>query len=710
MQSKVYRMGWLVLLAASALVAQVSAQVSKPGTPLPTQAPAQSMPPKLDRFEASLLDKSKDPCVDFYAYSCSKWQAENPIPGDMPYIATWTQLYLWNQTILREVMEKDAADPAAKGTARQVGDYWKSCMNLPERAAKGKLWLSEALKPVDALKSKQQLAMVLAHLHGGLAPAWMGDDDQTRTAMFGFGQSQDLEDSSKMVAGFDQGGLSLPSRDYYLNEDEPSKKIREEYKKHLIRMFRLAGDTPEQAAKEASAVFEIETALAKAQMSAVDRRDPMKTYHKQSLAQLKAALPDFNVEEYLKLSGAPVPPFYLVSTLEFFPALDQQIKTRSLDELKSYLRWWTIQSAANKTSPELEQANFDFFGTTLQGTPKMLPQWRRCVASADFRLGEALGQEYVKIAFPPKSKAKAVELTNGIRAAMKQDILQVDWMADATKKQALEKLDAMIEKIGYPDKWRDYSSVKVVPDNYMANTVAANAFEVHRELNKINRPVDKMEWMMTPQTINAYNDPQNNTINFPAGILQLPFFSSKQTDAENYGATGATIGHEMTHGFDDVGRKFDAKGNLRDWWTPADAKAYEEHGACLAAEYTHPVPELGPGVKTNGKLTQGEDTADNGGVHLAMMALENLYKSLGKSLDVPEEDGLTARQRFYASYAFSYCSNSRPDVERMQITTNPHSLDRYRVNIPLSNQADFAKAFGCKAGQPMVKKPACRVW
>lgn len=708
MQTKFGRIGLLLLLTASACLAQTPAQAVQPGTQ--QQATQSQALPRLDRFDVSLLDKSKNPCVDFYAYVCSKWQAENPIPGDLPSDATWTPLYMWNQMILRDVMEKDAADPAAKGTARQVGDYWKSCMNLKERAAKGKLWLAEALKPVDAIKSKQDLANVLAHLHGGLMPAWEGDDDQTRTAMFGFGSSQDLEDSSKVVAGFDQGGLSLPSRDYYLNQDERSKKIREEYKKHLTRMFQLAGDTPQQAAKESGAVLEIETALAKAQMDAVARRDPMKTYHKQSLAQLKAALPDFNLDEYLKLSGSPVPPFYLVSTLDFFPALNQQIKTRSLDELKSYLRWWTIMSAANKTSPELEQANFDFFGTTLQGTPKMLPQWRRCVASADFRLGEALGQEYVKIAFPPESKAKALELTNSIRAAMKQDIRNVDWMSAATKKQALEKLNAMIEKIGYPDKWRDYSSVKIVPNNYLANTESANAFEVHRELNKINKPVDKMEWMMTPSTINAYNDPQNNTINFPAGILQLPFFSPKQSAAANYGATGTTIGHEMTHGFDDQGRKFDAKGNLRDWWTANDAKAYEERGNCLAAEYTHAVPELGAGVKTNGKLTQGEDTADNGGVHLAMMALENLYKSLGKSLDVPEEDGLTARQRFYASFAFSYCSNTRPDVERMQITTNPHSLDQYRVNIPLSNEADFAKAFGCKAGQPMVKEPACRVW
>jgi endothelin-converting enzyme/putative endopeptidase len=694
MQMKLERIGWLVLLAAGALLSQAAAQNA----------------PRLEGFDVSMVDKTNDPCVDFYQYSCSKWKAAHPIPGDMPSVGTWTPLFLYNQTILREAMEKAAANLAVKGTEQQVGDYWKSCMNLDLRAAKGKQWLADALKPVDAMKTKQELAKVLAHLHSGLLPAWEGDDNQTNTALIGFGPTQDLEDSSKMVAGFDQAGLSLPSRDYYLNDDENSKKIREEYKKHLVRMFELAGDTPEQAGKEATAVFAIESALAKSQMDAVDRRDPMKIYHKQSLAQLQAALPDFNVDEYLKLSGSPEPPFYIVTTLEFLPALDQQIKTRSVDELKSYLRWWTIKASANKTTPELEQANFDFFGTTLEGTPKMLPQWRRCVASADARLGEALGQEYVKIAFPPESKAKAVELMTGIRTALKQDIGAVDWMAPATKKQAIEKLDAMIQKIGYPDNWRDYSSLKIVPDNLLANVEAANAFEVRRQLKKVNRPVDKMEWTMTPPTINAYNDPQNNTINFPAGILQLPFFDAKQSDAANYGAIGMVIGHEITHGFDDQGRKFDAKGNLRDWWTEADATAYDQRGNCLAAEYTHDVPELGAGVKANGKLTQGEDTADNGGIHLALMALEELYKSKGKSLDVPEKDGLTARQRFYLSYSFSWCESARPDVERMQITTNPHSLSRYRVNTPLSNQADFAKAFGCKQGQPMVREQACRVW
>jgi len=698
MLNKIIRLALVAVLAASAVVAQSAAPA------------AAATAPKLDRFDASLLDKSQDPCENLYAYACKRWQAAHPIPNDLPGVGTWEPLYLWNQTILRETMEKAASNPKASGTEQQVGAYWQSCMDLTGRAAHGKQWLAAALKPVDELHSKKQLPRLLARLHGGQIPAWEGNDNQTASAFFGFGPSQDLEDSSKMVAGFDQGGMTLLSRDYYLGTEESQKKIREAYKKHLVRMFTLAGDTPEEAAREASAVYAIEEALAKAQMTAVDRRDPVKIYHKRSLEQIQAALPDFDVAAYLKDTKAPVPPFYIVSTLEFLPALNEQIKTRSLAEIKSYLRWWVISSAANKTTPELEQANFDFFGTTVSGTPQMLPQWRRCVGSADARLGEALGQEYVKIAFPPESKAKAVELMTGIRTALKQDITSLDWMADATKQLAIAKLDAMIQKIGYPDTWRDYSSVKVVPDDFLANAVSANAFEVRRQLKKVNQPVDKMEWGMTPPTINAYNDPQNNTINFPAGILQFPFFNAAQGDAENFGGIGMVIGHEIIHGFDDQGRKFDAKGNLRDWWTPADAKAYDERGNCLSAQYTHDVPELGTGVKTNGKLTQGEDTADNGGLHLAVMALENLYKARGKSLDDVGDDGLTARQRFFAAYAFSWCEQTRPDAEREQITTNPHSLARYRVNIPAGNEPSFGRAFGCKPGQKMLTKPACRVW
>jgi predicted metalloendopeptidase len=454
--------------------------------------------------------------------------------------------------------------------------------------------------------------------------------------------------------------------------------------------------------------MEIETAFARASMDNVTRRDPEKTYNKRTLQQLKNAVPDFGWDEYFRLVGATNVPFYIVTTPGFLDAVEQQIKTRSEGDWRTYLRWWTIHRAASYLGDDFEKENFAFFGTALSGTPQMLPRWRRCVGSADRYLGEALGQAYVNVAFPPASKARANELVSKIRETLADEIKQLDWMNEATKKEALIKQDATLQKIGYPDKWRDYSSVKIVPDNYLANMNAANAFEAHRQIQKIGKPVDRTEWNMTPPTINAYEDPQMNTINFPAGILQRPFFSGTADDASNFGAIGMIMGHETIHGFDDQGRKFDEKGNLRDWWTADDAKRYDEKDKCIVDEYSQEIPEYG--VKQNGKLTAGEDTADNGGIHLAMLALENIYKARGKSLDQPEADGLTARQRFFLAYSFSWCSDDRPEAARNQVITNPHSLPRFRVNRPLSNMPEFDEAFGCKKGQPMVHEPQCRVW
>ena len=372
------------------------------------------------------------------------------------------------------------------------------------------------------------------------------------------------------------------------------------------------------------------------------------------------------------------------------------------------MRWWAIHRAASYLSSDFEQANFDFFVTTLFGVPQMLPAWRRCVASTDRNLGEALGQAYVNVAFPPQAKQQANELVTQIRQALVVEIKQLDWMSEPTKQQALIKQAATLQKIGYPDHWIDYSSVKIVPNNYLANLNATTAFEMHRQLAKIGKPVDRMEWTMTPATIDAYEDPQMNTINFPAGILQIPLFGLSQDQASNFGAAGMVMGHETIHGFDDQGRKFDAQGNLRDWWTPTDTENYDEKDKCIVDQYSQEIPEYG--VKQNGNLTAGEDTADNGGIHLAMLALENSYKAQGKSLDTPEADGLTARQRFFLAYAFSWCAEIRPEAARAQVTTNPHSLARFRVDRPLSNMTEFQQAFGCKQGQPMVHTPQCRVW
>lgn len=678
------------------LVSAVMAQDAKPSAP------------KLAQFDPALVDKTKDPCTDFFQYACSKWIAQNPIPADMPMSSTALPLYLWNQTVLRTALEKAAANKQATGTDRQIGDYWQSCSNEDNRDNNGKSWLAADLKTIDTLKDKKDIARVLAFVHKSYYGAWQGDDNSTKAPLFGFGPTQDYANSQLMVASIDQGGYALPSREYYLKDDEASKKLRDSYLKHIQHMFEMAGDAPKDAAAEATVVLSIEAEFAKASMVNVDRREPEKTYNKRTLAQIKQAAPTFDWDQYFALLKAPKPQFYIVSEPKFLPVLDQQLKTRSVQDWKAYLRWWAIHNSAGALGKDFQQANFDFFRKELLGVPQNLPLWRRCVNSIDNALGEAVGQAYVREAFPGTSKDKANDLVNEIRKALSANINQLEWMQPATKKQAQEKLAAMLQKIGYPDKWRDYSTVKITSENYLANIHAAADFEFQRQLKKIGQPVDRYEWGMTPPTINAYEDPQMNTINFPAGILQMPFFSGSQDDALNYGAIGSIIGHEIIHGFDDQGRKFDAKGNLRDWWTETDAKNYDQRDKCIVDQYTTEIPQFG--VKQNGQLTAGEDTADNGGLHLSMMALEDKYKQLGKSLDTPDADGFTARQRFFLSYAFAWCGELRPEMAKMQVTTNPHSLDFLRVNRPVSNSPEFQKAFGCKAGQPMVHTPACRVW
>ena len=664
--------------------------------------------PALEKFDASLIDKSKDACTDFFQYACSKWIASHPLPPDMPVTSVALPLFLYNQTILRNAMEKAAADSKAAGSERQIGDFWQSCMDERGRDANSKAWLEPHLKTIDGMRSKNDLSRLLAYLHMNLPAAWSPDDNSTKAPGFGFGPTQDLADASQMVAGIDQGGMALPSLDYYLDSSQRNQDLRAKYVQHVALMFELAGEPAVNAPADAQVVMKMETALAKASMDNVTRREPEKTYNKRTLTQLKSAVPDFDWVDYFKRVGAPAVPFYIVSEPKFLDGLENQIKTRSLDDWKIYLRWWAIHRAAPFLGKDFERANFNYFSTALTGTPEMLPQWRRCVGSADRFLGEALGQAYVNIAFPAESKARANQLVGQIRGALTDEIRQLDWMSEDTKKQALAKQDSTLQKIGYPDQWRDYRPVKIGPSNYLANANAAIAFEFRRQINKIGKPVDRTEWIMTPATIDAYEDTQMNTINFPAGILQHPFFGLDLDDPSNFGGMGAVIGHEAIHGFDDQGRKFDANGNLRDWWTSDDAKRYEEKDQCIIDQYSQELPEYG--VKQNGKLTAGEDTADNGGLHLAMMALERQYRAKGKSLDVPEGDGLTARQRFFLNYAFSWCGDERAEAARAQIVSNPHSLQRFRVNRPVSNMPEFRQAFGCKEGQPMVHAPACRVW
>ena len=472
----------------------------------------------------------------------------------------------------------------------------------------------------------------------------------------------------------------------------------------------LAGEAQAQAGQDAGTVVELETAMAKAQMDNVKRRDPKNINNRMSLAQVRELTPSIEWDAYLMAVKAPASDHYIVTSPDFFRAEEKLLEEHPLEHWKTYMRWQAIHRAAFYLNKSMADENFDFFSRTLAGQEQQLPRWRRCTGTADRDLGEALGQAYVDRAFPPESRARTIEMVHAIERAMHDDIESVNWMTPATKEQAMVKLKGIEDKIGYPSHWRDYSSVKVTRDNYLGNVEQASSFELERWVAKIGKPVDRSEWTMTPPTINAYYDPQLNTINFPAGILQPPFFEKTMDDSVNYGAIGMVIGHELTHGFDDQGRKFDAHGNLRDWWTAEDAKQYDERGKCISDEYTQEVPDAGPGVKQNGLLTQGEDTADNGGIHLALFALEAELKKQGKSLDDKGPDGWTYRQRFFLSNAYSWCANIRPEVARLIVTTDPHSMPIFRIDDVVSNMSEFAQAFGCKAGQKKLRANACRVW
>jgi putative endopeptidase len=666
--------------------------------------------PKLEHFDISQVDKTLDPCQDFYQYACSKWNRANPIPADQVAWGTGSGLQYWNENILREALEKAGAQISNRTDYEQkIGDYWAACMDESGIESSGTRDLKAELERIAQMTNKSQLADQVAHLHRAIPGAWQTDDNQTRAALLGFSQQQDFDDATKVVAAIDQGGLGLPNRDFYIKDDAKSKEIRSQYEAHISKMFALSGESPEQAAADAKTIIAIETAMAQAQMDNVARRDPKNLNNKMSLEQVQALTPSFEWKHYIEVVEAPPSsPHYLVTSPQFFRGLEPLIQKYSVDDWKVYLRWHLVHGSAPYLGKDFVDENWNFYSHTLLGAKQQLPRWRRCVRAADRDLGMALGQAYVAAAFPPESKQRTVGMVHDIEHAMDQDITSVDWMQPVTKEQAKVKLHAIEDKIGYPDHWRDYSAVKIVRNSYVNNVHEATAFEFHRQLDKIGKPVDREEWGMTPPTINAYYDPQLNTINFPAGILQPPYFDSKMEDPVNYGAIGMVIGHELTHGFDDEGRKFDAQGNLRDWWTPEDAKAYEQRGECIANEYTEEIPEAG--VKQNGHLTQGEDTADNGGLRLAFMAVNNKLQAEGKSLDAMEGDGWTPRQKFFVSYAYSWCEQVRPEFMRTLVLTNPHSVPRYRVNNVVSNMPEFQEAFTCKKGSPMVRANQCRVW
>ncbi|HEX8817480.1 MAG TPA: M13 family metallopeptidase [Terriglobales bacterium] len=676
-------------------------------TSSPTDA---AKPTQLDHFNPNTTDPSVDACTDFYKYACNKWIAANPIPPDEIFWGAFGKLVKWNNEAVHETVVAIAAKPESDRTPveQKVGDYWAACTNQPERNATAMDTIRPHLQRIDGMKSKAEIAEVVADLHRSIPGAQNGADPQTFAALFGFSASPDFHNTQRVIPAFDQGGMSLPGREFYLNTDAKSVEIRDKFVAHIQKMFELAGVPEAQAKNDASIVLQMETEIAQAAMDIVKRRDPKNLDNQMDLDAVKKLAPSLNWDAYLFAMHAPASSTYIVTSPDFFRGVEKLIKDEPLDHWQAYLRYQLLNGSAPAANQDLVNEDFNFTGKVLFGAKEMQPLWRRCIQSEDRDIGEALGQAYAARYFPPDSKARMVEMVANIKAALKTDIDSADWMDAQTKKQAEVKLAAQLDKIGYPDHWRDYTSLTIKPDNHLANVQRSASFEMDRQMKKIGKPLDRTEWGMTPPTVNAYEDPQTNTINFPAGILQPPFFDPTRDDVVNYAAAGAVIGHETIHGYDDQGRKFDQNGNLRDWWTDADAKAYDKRGDCIADEYTEDIPELG--VKQNGRLTQGENTADNGGIHLTLAALQNDLKSKGQSLDTKDAEGFTGWQRFFLAYANVWCSNWTPEMMRVAILSNPHPLDRFRVNNVLGNMPEFANAFGCKKGQPMVHENACRVW
>jgi putative endopeptidase len=645
-------------------------------------------------FDLSAIDRQANPCQDFYQYSCGTWLKNNPIPSDQASWGRFSELHERNQTILREILEAAAKATNRDANNQKIGDYYTACMDETTINAKGVGPLQAEIDRIKAMSGVRDLSAEIGRLHrAGM------------NVLFNFSSGQDFKDSNAEIGQADQGGLGLPEKDYYFRDDAKAVETRKEYIAHIARMLELYGVSAADAQKQAETVMRLETAMAKVSEDVTSRRDPASVYHKMTMEQFRGLSDSFDWTLYFDEIKAPKMDSLNVVAPDFFKGQEAMLKSVSMDDWKVYLTFHLLHGQAAMLPTKFNQENFAFFGKFLTGAKEQRPRWKRCVAAADGDVGEALGKAYVDRTFGTDGKARTLKLVGEIEKAMGQDLDKLTWMTPATKKRAIDKLHAVTNKIGYPDNWRDYSALTIAKDDAIGNSLRSNQFEFDRQLRKIGQPVDRLEWGMTPPTVNAYYDPQMNNINFPAGILQPPFFDKQANDAINYGAIGAVIGHELTHGFDDEGRQFDQKGNFEDWWTAADAKAFDEREQCLVKEYEG--YELPGGVHMNGKLTLGENTADNGGVRLAWMAL--MDDLAGKTL--PKLGGYDESQQFFLGYGQIWCTNNTPEIERLRAQTDPHSIDRYRVNGTVSNMPEFQKAFGCKVGMPMVRGGAsCKVW
>ena len=664
---------------------------------VPPERPFKELPytPSLD-LEA--MDRTVDPCEDLYTFACGGWQRRNPIPADQSSWSVYRKLYADTQQYVWGLLE-EAAKPAPGRTATEqlIGDYFAACMNEAAIEARGLAPIKADLQRIAAVGTIGDLPTLLGELHARVFTGGM---------LFNTGVQQDARDATQVITGVYAGGLGLPDRDYYTKDDARSTETRARYRQHVAKILELAGAGPGQAADQAATVLRLETKLAAASLTRVEQRDPYSIYHRVTLAELQRQTPRFKWHDYFAAAGFKPEPWLNNAEPKFMNAMNELLASEPLADIKVYLRWALLDAHAEYLSKPFADQNFAFYSTYMRGVPQQRPRWKRCVAWIDRDLGEALGQEFVAKSFPPSIKAETLHMTRQIQDAMKQRIEQLDWMSPETKQQALAKLAKMRNKIGYPEKWRDYSALAIDSQDFHGNVARAMRFEIKRQASKVGKPVDREEWAMTPVTVNAYYDASKNDMNFPAAVLLPPLFDPKMDDAPNYGNTGGTIGHELTHGFDDEGRQYDGDGNLKDWWQKKDADAFEARAQCVRKQYAQYT--VVDDIKINSELSSGEDIADLGGLIVAWIA----WREQTKNQRLQPQDGLTPAQRFFVGFAQWDCANERPENLRVNAVVDPHSPPKYRINGVVVNMPEFAQAFECKAGKALVKKPdeVCKIW